>query len=413
MRASLRRCGVALLVVGVAGLPGLVDPSGSPARADPASASPSTAPPVQRVLPSRLVERRADPGPSAEAVLAGLTLRQQVGQLFMVGTPATSASAATRRAIRRQHVGNVMLTDRSYGGAAVPARVAAIMQDEVTAESTGGVRLLVATDQEGGLVQVLHGPGLSEIPSALEQGRWRPARLRRRAETWAGELRTAGVDMNLAPVADTVPSARAAADNPPIGAYDREFGYRATTVARHARAFARGMAARGVVPTVKHFPGLGRVHANTDTSAGVTDAVTTRHDAYLRPFRAAIDAGVPAVMMSTARYSRIDPRRPAAFSPVVLRGMLRHDLGFRGVVVSDDLANARQVAAWRPGARAVTFLRAGGDLVLAVSPQVLPAMYAAVLDRAVHHPSFRARVRASALRVLTLKERHGLLPGRG
>jgi beta-N-acetylhexosaminidase len=215
--------------------------------------------------------------------------------------------------------------------------------------------------------------------------------------------------MNLAPVVDTVPSASAAAANPPIGAYDREFGYRVATVARHGRAFALGMSTHGVVPTVKHFPGLGRVHANTDTTAGVTDDITTRHDAYLRPFAASIAAGVPVVMLSTAYYHRIDPRRPAAFSPVVVRGMLRHDLGFRGVVVSDDLANARQVARWGPGARAVRFLRAGGDLVLAVDPAVLPAMYDAVVDRAVHHASFRARVHASALRVLTLKERRDLL----
>jgi beta-N-acetylhexosaminidase len=346
---------------------------------------------------------------TAESVLAQMTLPQQVGQLFMVGTPATSASPATSRAIRRDHVGNVMLTGRSYGGTAPPARVAAALQARATAAATDGVRLLVATDQEGGLVQVLHGRGLSEMPTALQQGRWRPALLRRRAGAWADQLRHAGVNMNLAPVEDTVPGPRAARDNPPIGAYDRELGYRVRVVARHGRAFALGMATHGVVPTVKHFPGLGRVHANTDTSAGVTDVVTTRHDAYLRPFRESVDAGVPAVMVSLAYYRRIDRKRPAVFSPAVIGSMLRGDLGFDGVVVSDDLANARQVAGWRPGTRAVRFLRAGGDLVLTVNPATLPAMYAAVLHRARTRAGFRARVGAAALRVLTLKERRGLL----
>ncbi len=287
----------------------------------------------------------------------------------MVGTPATSASARTLSQISRFHVGNVMLTGRSHGGTRTPARVAAAMQARATTRATGHVRLLVATDQEGGAVQVLHGSGIAEIPSALAQGRWAPARLERAAGTWARQLRAAGVNLNLAPVTDTVPSPAAAADNPPIGAFDREFGFDPRVVARHGVAFARGMTAHGVVPTVKHFPGLGRVHANTDSFSRVTDRVTRRHDPYLEPFRRAVDAGVPVVMMSTAYYTRLDPRHPAAFSPFVIRTMLRGDLGFRQVVISDDLGSARQVAHWSSGDRAVRFLGAGGDLVLTVDPR--------------------------------------------
>ena len=99
---------------------------------------------------------------------------------------------------------------------------------------------------------------------------------------------------------DTVPGAAAAAGNPPIGAFGREYGYVPEEVARHATAFARGMADAGVVTSAKHFPGLGRVRANPDVSAGVTDPVTGPHGPSLAPFRTAIAAGVPAVMMSTA-----------------------------------------------------------------------------------------------------------------
>ncbi|NUR06838.1 MAG: glycoside hydrolase family 3 protein [Nocardioidaceae bacterium] len=346
---------------------------------------------------------------SADSVLDEMTLRQRVGQLFMVGTPATSASGATLAAISRRHVGNVMLTGRSYGGTATPARVAAAMQNRATQDATDRVRMLVATDQEGGLVQVLHGRGLADLPSALRQGRWAPSTLRERAGTWAGQLRKAGVNMNLAPVEDTVPSASAARRNPPIGAFDREFGYRVKPVSNHGRAFAVGMSEHGVVPTIKHFPGLGRVHANTDTSRGVTDWVTTRHDAYLQPFAASVQAHVPVVMMSTAYYHRLDPKHPAAFSPFVINRMLRGDLGFTGVVISDDLANARQVSGWSYGARAVKFVNAGGNLVLTVDPASLPGMYQAVLDRAAHDAAFRAKVNASARRVLLLKQDRGLL----
>ena len=350
----------------------------------------------------------APPTP-AEVVLDRMTLAQQVGQLFMVGTPADRVDARTKAQIGRYHVGNLMLTGRSRDGVRKPARVSHTMQRQVSTRATSGVRLFVGTDQEGGLVRVLQGPGFSNIPTALEQGTWPPARLRRGAERWAGELRRAGVNLNLAPVLDTVPSKRAARHNPPIGAFDRQFGYTPSGVARHGVAYVHGMADGGVATAVKHFPGLGRVRANTDTSADVVDRTTRRHDPYLKPFQAAVDAGTPFVMMSTARYTRLDPQRPAAFSPYVVTTLLRGDLGFDGVVISDDLAGAAQVAQIPAGERAARFVAAGGDVVLIVDPQPLPAMYRAVLHRAKTNPRFRAQVEAAALRVLTAKQHQGLL----
>jgi beta-N-acetylhexosaminidase len=314
------------------------------------------------------------------------------------------------RAILDSHLGNVMLTGRSDKGVGHTARVSAALQSRTTLAATRRVGLLVATDQEGGLVQVLQGPGFDDLPTALVQGGWAVGRLYDRAARWAHQLHRAGVNMNLAPDVDTVPGPRAASHNPPIGQYDREFGYTTRVVGRHGRAFLRGMHRHAVVAAAKHFPGLGRVHANPDTTQGVTDTVTRRHDRYLRPFATAVRAGVPAVMMSTAIYRRIDRGTPAAFSRTIVTGMLRGDLGFRRVVISDDLGQAAQVSSWSPGARAVRFLRAGGDLVLTVDPGTLPAMYGAVLHRAQHSDAFRARVRDSALRVLTLKQREGLLP---
>jgi beta-N-acetylhexosaminidase len=91
--------------------------------------------------------------------------------------------------------------------------------------------------------------------------------------------------------------------------------------------------------------------------------------------------------------------------------MVRGDLGFKGVVISDDLGNAKQVAAWSPASRALQFVTAGGDMVLTVNPTLLPAMYNAVLAKARSSAAFRAKVNASALRVLTAKQNRGLIPG--
>ncbi|MGZ4463821.1 MAG: glycoside hydrolase family 3 N-terminal domain-containing protein [Nocardioides sp.] len=346
----------------------------------------------------------------AARVLARMTLPQRVGQLFMVGSDATGREArTTARQVRTLHVGSVILTGRSYAGTRRTARVVQEVRSAATWAATSGAGLLVATDQEGGQVQVLHGPGLDEMPTALEQGRWSLDRLRGAAGRWAGQLRASGVDVDLAPVLDTVPGPEAARHNAPIGRYDRELGYTPERVSRHGLAFAQGLARHGVSPAVKHFPGLGRVRGNTDTTARVVDRVTTRHDPYLAPFQHAVTAGVPFVMMSSATYARLDPRRPAAFSGYVIRTVLRGDLGFRGVVVSDDLANARQVARWAPGVRAVKFLHAGGDLVLTVEPRVVPAMVRAVLQRARTDRAFRARVDEAALHVLRAKDAQGLL----
>lgn len=343
---------------------------------------------------------------ASDAVLARLSLDERVGQLLMVGVPATGASAAALQQVSHYHVGGVILTGRSSAGTAATANLSSQLQARATSAENAGVPLLVSADQEGGAVQVLKGPGFPAIPTALSQGAQATATLRQNARTWGAQLRSAGVRVNLAPVADTVP---AGANNPPIGGFDRQFGSNPTSVATHAGAFAAGLEDAGVVPTVKHFPGLGRVTANTDTTSGVTDTVTTRTDAYLTPFRYASRTGSPFVMMSTAIYSRIDGANPAAFSPTVIGGMLRGDLGFDGVVISDDLGNAAQVAAVSPGDRATRFVAAGGDIVLTVNPSTLPAMYQALLAKARSDGAFRARVDESARRVLLAKQRLGLL----
>lgn len=390
--------------------------SAAPPPPTPASASTSTltstAAPTTTQIPTAPTEASTRPDVVADT-LRSMTLEQRVGQLFMVGGPATGVRRATRSAITRYHVGNVMLTGRSAAGVAATARVSAGVRALATGPATAGVPLLVATDQEGGAVQVLRGKGFSRIPTALVQGKWSAARLRTQAAGWGRELRAAGIDLNLAPVADVVPSQTAARANAPIGRFDRQFGVTREVVAEHVVAFDQGMRSAGVATTVKHFPGLGRVRGNPDVSKGVTDETTTRADPDLAPFAQAIDAGVPFVMMATVRYSRIDPGRPAAFSPVVIGDLLRDELEFAGVVISDDLGRARQVADVPAGARAVRFIAAGGDLVLTVDPAVLPAMYGAVLARARADPRFRALVDASAARVLGAKDRQGLLRHRG
>ncbi|MET9904919.1 glycoside hydrolase family 3 N-terminal domain-containing protein [Streptomyces sp. NPDC006446] len=344
----------------------------------------------------------------ADKTFRAMTVSQRVGQLFM-GSVTPSAPDSKRIDLMRQyHVGSVFLAGRSKAGTQAIKTLVNGLQAQADSASGRRVGLLIATDQEGGQVQVLSGPGFSTIPSALTQGSWTPSRLQSEAAVWAKELKAAGVNLNLAPVADVVPESLGTA-NAPIGRYDREFGHTAATVTPHSDAFLAGSTQSGVLATLKHFPGLGNVRGNTDTTANVVDSVTTSKSSSIAPFKSGIQAGAPFVMTSSATYSKIDAKNQAAFSSTVIQGLLRKDLGFKGVVISDDLGIAVAVKSVAPGDRAVKFLSAGGDVVLTVEPNLIPAMTTAVRSRMTQSATFRNQVDQSVHRVLAAKQKAGLL----
>jgi beta-N-acetylhexosaminidase len=338
-------------------------------------------------------------------VLGGLSLAEQVGQLFLVGVDGDIVGHELAAAEQAYHFGSLLLNKSSAGTAQLAVQTAAMQK---LAFATGGVRFFVAANQEGGQIQQLTGPGFATMPSALVQGGWAVSTLRAAATDWGTDLRAAGVNLDLAPVMDVVPPGTAAA-NAPIGSLDREFGFDPVTNGEHGTAFIQGMAAAGVMSVAKHFPGLGRVTGNTDFTADVVDNVTTAGDPALNSFKAAVTAGVPMVMVALATYTRIDPAELAVFSPAVL-GLLRTRLGFTGVIVSDDLGQAIAVQSISPANRAVGFLTAGGDLITSQSLQPAEQMAAAVLAKAQGDAAFRATVHAAARQVLTAKRTAGLLP---
>jgi len=372
-----------LLLAACAAAPGPV--AGTPA----AAAAPSAEPPRPSCV---------------DTVLAALDRRAVAGQLIVVGAPLGAAVGPSVDLVKRLPVGGVLLTGRSRSGvAAVAARTAALQR-----AVTGRVGLLVAADQEGGQVQTLTGPGFTAIPTAVEQGRWSTAKLTDAAAGWGGELKAAGVNLDLAPVSDVL-SAQLGPSNLAVGVSRRTFGTEPAAVGSGVLAFSDGLSRAGVAAAVKHFPGLGQVRANTDHTANVRDTTTDADSPWLEPFRRAITAGVPVVMVSSAVYTRIDATQPAAFSRPVVTDLLRTKLGFAGVVISDDLGRAVAVAAVPAAQRAVRFVAAGGDLVLTVDPQTAGPMIDALVAKAATDPEFAAALTASARRVLDVKHSQGLL----
>ena len=333
---------------------------------------------------------------------------QRIGQLFLLGLANDQLGSAETDAIRTYHFGSVWFVEQSTAGATAIRAVADAVQGLATPATTATVRFFVAANQEGGIIQSISGAGFSTIPSALDQSAVDPATLRTRAAQWGRELLSAGVNLNFAPVLDVVPPGTDA-QNAPIGSLRRGYGHDPATVSAHAIAFMKGMEDAAIATTGKHFPGLGRVKGNTDFSAAVVDDVTTTTHAYLAPFRDAISAGIPMVMVALATYQKIDPANLAVFSPAVMRQLLRVSLGFEGVIVSDDLGATVAVANVAPADRAIGFLAAGGDLIISKTVAPANAMAAAISARASSDPSFKARVDDAALRVLRLKATRGLV----
>ena len=275
--------------------------------------------------------------------------------------------------------------------------------------STGGARLLVAADQEGGQVQQLTGPGFSSVPAATAQARMTPRALEAAATGWGKELSAAGVNVDLAPTVDTVP-AGTAARNVPIGALDRHYGSTPAAVSRSGDAVVRGLRAAKVEPTVKHFPGIGRITGNTDaTASGTTDTTMTRRDPHLRPFVSGVRNGAGMIMVGSAFYPRIDRQHRAVFSRRIITDVLRRDLGYTGVVVTDDVGVARSVAAVPPAERAARHVAAGGDITLTADPALVGPMLTGITTRAAKDRRFATQVLDSTTRVLTLKQRMGLI----
>ncbi|MGX5654035.1 glycoside hydrolase family 3 N-terminal domain-containing protein [Geodermatophilus nigrescens] len=388
----------ALLALALTACSGSGDPQQEPEAENSAtsSSSPATTSAEASPSPDDPVEEQVD------AALAGLDRRAQVAQLFVVGVRLEELSPGD--ALVADGVGGVFLAGRSQAPAEEIAAVTGRWVD-----SAPGPRPWTAADQEGGAVQSLEGPGFERLPPAVDQGQLSAEGLAALADGLGADLASAGITLDLAPVADVVP-AGTEADNDPIGAFGRQYGSTPADVVPDVQAVVDGLAAHGVTATVKHFPGLGLVDENTDEVPGVTDDVTTASSEQVAAFGelARSDAD-PFVMVSSAIYPRLDPAAPATFSRQVITTLLRGFLRFDGVVISDDVGAAVAFQDVPPGDRAVRFLEAGGTLVLTVDPAVYPEMLDAVLARAEADPAFSEVVDAAVRTALTAKAEAGLL----
>ncbi|MFI6791788.1 beta-N-acetylhexosaminidase [Nonomuraea sp. NPDC050383] len=385
--------------------------------ATPASpaASPTATAPAGEDTPASTSEASAPsrvPAASGDVrrVLARMSAEEKVGQLFMpvlYGTAAGTVSGENQarygaqtpaKVIARYHLGGVIL---------FPANIKSVSQ--VVALTNGlqaaspRVPLIIGTDQENGLVSRM-GALMTTFPGASTVGATRdPARARAVAKATGEELRAVGVNLDFAPVADV----NINPDNPVIGR--RAYGNEPAKVATMVSAAVKGFGDAGVAATAKHFPGHGDTDVDSHTGLPVikhTRAQWERIDA--PPFRAAIAAGVDAVMSAHIVFPKLDPSGdPATLSKPILTGLLREKLGFKGVISTDALNMEGVRKKYGDGEVAVRAVLAGADLLL--MPNDLPKAYDAVLSAVKSGRISRARLDQSVTRLLTLRQARGFL----
>lgn len=384
-------------------------PTDGPSSQNPAPSTPSS-PTSQATGPAGSEEPAPTPSQEptarqqAEELVGQLSVEQQAASLVMAGVPATGASSRELNAMKKQGLGNVFLRGRSQLSLKQTKAEIGSITKALKPNLPDQLPVWVATDQEGGFVRVLQGAGFTQLPTATKQGQWPEGKLSSTIKQVGEELAEAGINVNLAPVADVVP-AKIGAANAPIGYFGREYAHTAGEVSSAITTVNDALNDAGVQPVVKHFPGLGRVAKNTDTSSGVTDTVIGMDASDLEPFKQAIAQDNSWVMISNARYAELDAKNDAPFSQKIITGLLRDELGYEGVVISDDLCEAQQVASIPVGQRAVKFVAAGGTVPLCVKSDQAILMAKALAAEAKDDKKFAAKVREAATVILEAKLR--------
>jgi beta-N-acetylhexosaminidase len=334
--------------------------------------------------------------PQAHPAAPALTLRQAVGQHMVFAYEGLQPPVALRRRIARGEAAGVIVFSRNVRST---GQLRATIRNLQAIPRPPGLRapLIVMADQEGGSVRRI--PGAPRRAAGLVRS---AAQARADGEAAARNLRRAGVNLNLAPVADV------ARRSGVLARERRTYGRSAQDVAERAQAFVDGLHAGGVLATAKHLPGFGAARRNTDDAPQRIDLpLDTLRSVDETPFAQLIDRGIDAVMLSTAVYPALD-ERPAALSRLWIRGELRRRLGFRGVSISDDLGTPAVSAFGSDAQRAVLAVAAGIDLPLFTAGYRSGAQAAEGLLGAARSGALDGQVlRDKAARVLALRAKLG------
>jgi beta-N-acetylhexosaminidase len=323
------------------------------------------------------------------------TLAQLVGQKLVVSMAGKTPSASLVARARRGEIGGVIVHSWNFSSSAQLRSIARALQQ--AAASGGRPPLLIAVDQEGGSVKTV--PWLPPTRAPGHVRSTADARADGRATGVA--LLGVGVNTDLAPVAD-VPGSRASE----VYRQGRTWSFDSHTTARLATAFAAGLVDAHALATMKHFPGLGLATADTDRTVVHITASRSRLEPGLDPYRSAIAARVPVIMLSNAVYDAYDRTNAAGWSRALATALLRDELGFTGVTMTDSLDGAAHTRKITTNVLALAATKAGTDLLLLTGgEEATRSDYTSLLRAAQAGRLGRAGLERSYARILALKTR--------
>ena len=345
--------------------------------------------------------------------IAGLSTAQLIGQTLMVAVYASGYNANLNQAIAQWQIGNAIVFTNYNGGPLQPSTLAGLQQLTQALQSHAQRPLLLALDEEGGIVDRL-APYYGGTPSARQlAATGNPLVAYQQAQTDAARMRAAGFNVDFAPVADVDQGGG-------IGS-SRTFGTSPAVVTTYAGAFLDGLQQHGVAGTLKHWPGLGAATGNPDfTLPTINQSQAQMAASDFAPFRALLSHSPGMVMVTTVLAPAYDARNPAMLSPTLVNGVLRGQLGYQGVIVTDAL-DAQGLIQYMQGQgyanpaqglaeASVRAFLAGDDLIEAPIEQDRLAAVVAAMTQAVQSGRIsQARLRASVHRIIRLKVELGLI----
>lgn len=339
------------------------------------------------------------PDPAAQ-VLAGMSLQQKIGQLMMVGFPGATLTAEEQQQFQLYRFGSIVIYPGDSNGS-TPQEVSALIASVQQAEGAGP-RAIVTTNQEGGTV-CYTGSGIYCAPGEAEEGAAGTAAVTQGSTQMAQGLKQLGIQSGLAPDADVWDG------DPSQSLADRSYGTSPTQDAQDVTAAVNADHQVGVMAVAKHFPGEGAT-GDTETSLPTdTETVQQLDSTNFPPFQAAIAAGVDMIMVGHVQMTAINPTLPASLAPQTYQ-ILRQQLGYQGVLVTDDLGMGAITPHYDEAQAGLMALEAGADMAMFASSMDAAVQAMQLITQAVQSGQLpQTQLDASVTRVLELKEKYGLL----
>ncbi len=396
-----------LLVILLAVTAGCSSMSNSSVAPSPTSAPLATATPLPTATLSLTLDQRID------AYVGSLSTAQLIGQMLMLAVYAPSDTVSLNQALASYHIGSAIIYPNFNGGPLQPTTLAGMQALVQGLKSHTQTPLLLATDEEGGEVDRLASyyggsPSAQQLAATGD-----PQVAYGQAQTDAQRMKSIGLNVDFAPVADVYQD----------GGVDesRTFGTTASAVTTYAGAFLDGLQQQGIAGTLKHWPGLGTATGNPDDTLPTISSSQAQMNAMdFAPFRSLLSHLPDMIMVTTVMVPAYDVQNPAMLSPTLVDGVLRGQLGYQGVVVTDALDAQGLIQYMQQqgyadpaqglGEASVRAVLAGDDLIeCPIESDRLAAVVAALTQAVQSGRISQARLRASVYRILQLKVQLGLL----